>query len=121
MKQLFLSLLVWVSALIVSAQNTQENRDLKFDIADLQIIEKAHVLLSEPSVWNKQDDRICEDDVAHGKYSLYCALYKASIDINEEYVHRRAALQQVRFTLEKYENGRIANHGMAFRSSRSCW
>jgi hypothetical protein len=27
-----------------------------------------------------------------------------------EYVHRRAAMQIVRFTLEKYDSGRVKNH-----------
>ena len=57
-----------------------------------------------------EDDRECRDDISAGYYSLYCALYKASIEIAGEYVHRRAALQVVRFTLEKHDNGRVKNH-----------
>jgi len=50
------------------------------------------------------------DDIATGNYSLYCALYKASIDIAGKYVNRRAAMQIVRFTLEEYDSGRVKNH-----------
>jgi hypothetical protein len=91
------------------AQDT-ENKKLVFDITDLKIIQKADSILSNSSKWNRHDDRECDDDLASGKYSFYCALYKASIDITGEYVHRRPAMQIVRFTLEKYENGRVKEH-----------
>ncbi len=41
---------------------------------------------------------------------MFCSLYKASIDILGEYNHRRAGMQIVRFTLEKYEYGRVKEH-----------
>jgi hypothetical protein len=91
-------------------QVNEENRNLVFDSADLKIIQRADSILSDSLKWNKQDDRECTDDIKTGNYSLYCALYKASIDITGEYVHRRSAMQIVRFTLEKYENGRVKNH-----------
>ena len=87
-----------------------EDRNLVFDSLDLKIIQRADSILSDSLKWNKQDERECSDDIAAGTYSLYCALYKASIDIAGEYVHRRAAMQIVRFTLEKYDNGRVKNH-----------
>lgn len=91
-------------------QEIEENRNLAFDSVDLKIIQRADAILSDSLKWNKQDDRECTDDIASGNYSLYCALYKASIDIAGEYVHRKAAIQIVRFTLEKYDNGRVKNH-----------
>ena len=98
-------------SLCVNAQDTiAENRNLLFDSSDLKIIQKADSILSSPSAWNKEDDRECSDDITSGHYSLYCALYKASIEITGVYVHRRAAMQIVRFTLEKYDNGRVINH-----------
>jgi hypothetical protein len=95
---------------LVNGQVNEENRNLVFDSADLKIIQRAGSILSDSLKWNKQDDRECTDDITTGNYSLYCALYKASIDVTGEYVHRRAAMQIVRFTLEKYENGRVKNH-----------
>ena len=91
-------------------QGQEENRNLVFNNTDLKIIQRADSLLKDKSVWSKQDDRECDDDIANGKYSLYCALYKASVDVAGEYIHRRPAMQIVRFTLEKYENGRVKNH-----------
>lgn len=87
-----------------------ENRDLLFDSLDLKIIQRADFILSDASVWNKNDDRECEDDISNGSYSLFCALFKASVDVTGEYEHRRAAMQQVRFTLEKFEDGRVTAH-----------
>lgn len=92
------------------AQENMENRELVFDSIDLKIIQRAYSILSDTAIWNKQDDRQCDDDITNGKYSLFCALFKASIDVSGEYIHRRPSLQIVRFTLEKYENGRVVNH-----------
>ena len=104
-------ILITLLTLYTRAQDTaKENRNLVFDSADLRIIQRADSILSSPLIWNKQDDRECSDDISAGKYSLYCALYKASIDIAGVYIHRRAAMQIVRFMLEKYENGRVKNH-----------
>ena len=91
-------------------QTVEENRNLVFDSLDLKIIERADSILSSPLKWNKQDDRECNDDIANGKYSLYCSLYKASIDITGVYVHRRSGIQIVRFIIEKYEKGRVKEH-----------
>jgi len=106
--------IIFISIFLISlstvAQTTEENRNLVFDSLDLKIIRRADSILSDTSKWNKQDDRECNDDIANGKYSLFCSLYKASVDITGEYVHRRSAMQIVRFTLEKYENGRGKEH-----------
>jgi len=106
--------MIFISILLISlasaGQTTEENRNLIFDSLDLKIIQRADSILSEPSKWNKQDDRECHDDIANGKYSLFCSLFKASIDITGAYVHRRPGMQLVRFTVEKYENGRVKEH-----------
>ncbi|SIN71985.1 DUF6197 family protein [Algoriphagus halophilus] len=87
-----------------------EDRNLTFDSLDFKIIQQASLILQDSSVWNKNDDRECEDDIENKSYSLFCALFKASMDVTGEYVHRRAGMQQVRFTLEKYEDGRVTAH-----------
>ena len=109
MKPVLLSISFLIT-MFIYAQPDQENRSLIFDSTDLKIIQRADFLLSDSLKWNKHDDRECIDDINTGFYSLYCALYKASIDVAGEYVHRRAAMQIVRFTLEKYDNGRVQNH-----------
>jgi hypothetical protein len=103
-------LLALLTCQLSYGQENAENRNLVFDSMDLKIIKRADAILSDSLKWSKQDDRECADDIATGNYSLYCALYKASIEIMGEYVHRRAAMQIVRFTLEKYDSGRVKNH-----------
>jgi hypothetical protein len=92
----------------VSAQT--ESRDLRVDSLDLKIVQQADLLLKDSSKWHKNDDRECKDDIANGTYSMFCALVKASVDITGTYEHRRAGMQITRFTLEKYENGRVKDH-----------
>ena len=112
MKTMILIILAFLSGSTYgqTTEGTIESRNLVFDSTDLKIIQRADSILSDTSKWSKQDDRECDDDIANGIYSLFCALYKASVDITGEYIHRRSAIQIVRFTLEKYENSRVKNH-----------
>ena len=85
-------------------------RDLVFDTVDIQIVVRANEILSDDSKWSKADDRKCLDDIDAKKYSLFCELYKASLDIVGEYNHRKPGLQQVRWIIgDKYRN-RLDNH-----------
>ena len=97
-------------SLSAAAQAGKEERDLVFDQLDLAIIRKADSILADSLKWNKQDDRECADDIASGKYSLFCALYKASIAVTGVYEHRRAAMQLMRFTVEKHDHGHKRDH-----------
>src|SRR5262245_40629952 len=58
-----------------------EQRDQPVTNDDLRILLKADELLKDESVWNRKDDRECDDDEATGKRSLFCALQKACIDV----------------------------------------
>ena len=86
------------------------NRDLPFDSVDVQILKRANDILSSESVWSKEDDRKCQDDIESNKYSLFCALYKSSVDIVGEYDHRKPALQQVRWIIDDQYKERLAGH-----------
>jgi len=110
MKQIIFFLIILLTSQFANCQSNKENRNLVFDSIDLKIIQRADSLLSDSTKWNKQDDRKCEDDIANGSYSLYCSLYKSSIDVAGEYVHRRPAIQIVRFTLERHDISRVVNH-----------
>ena len=76
-----------------------ERRDQPVSSDDVEILLKAMGMLEHSSQWNRQDDRICDDDEATGVRSLFCALRKASIDVLGAYDHRRVALQEVRFAI----------------------
>ena len=87
-----------------------EQRDLPVTADDLRILSRADELLKDDSVWNRHDDRECQDDEAAGRRSLFCALQKACIDVLGSYDHRRAALQEVRFAVEDATRGRDFEH-----------
>jgi hypothetical protein len=77
-----------------------ERRDQAVTNEDLRILLKADELLKDESSWNRKDDRVCDDDEATGRRSLFCALQKACIEVLGAYDHRRVALQEVRFAVE---------------------
>ena len=87
-----------------------ERRDQPVTNDDLRILLKAEELLKNESVWNRKDDRECDDDEATGKRSLFCALQKACIDVLGAYDHRRVALQEVRFAVEDATRGQDFEH-----------
>jgi len=94
----------------VKIKDLSENKALVFDSTDLKIVQEANRILSDETKWNKDDDRTCFDDIHNDKYSLFCALYKASVDVAGEYKHRRAVMQQVRFIIDERNQGRVINH-----------
>ncbi|RDC63448.1 serine hydrolase domain-containing protein [Adhaeribacter pallidiroseus] len=59
---------------------------------DLQILDTAVKLLQGGKNWNRKDTRICEG----GKFSLFCALYQASLMIKGDYQHLRPVMRMVR-------------------------
>jgi hypothetical protein len=87
-----------------------ERRDQPVTPDDLRILLRANELLKDESVWNRKDDRVCDDDEATGKRSLFCALQKACIEVLGKYDHRRVALQEVRFAVEEATVGRDFEH-----------
>ena len=87
-----------------------ERRDQPVTNDDLRILLRADELLKDESLWNRRDDRECDDDEASGKRSLFCALQKACIDILGAYDHRRVALQEVRFAVEDATRGQEFEH-----------
>ena len=78
---------------------------------------RAKEILSDQSQWNSDDDRVCnENDV---KWSLFCALKKATIETLGEYIHRRVALMEVRWIIDKLMEGEDYEHRlMDFNNTR---
>jgi hypothetical protein len=87
-----------------------ERRDQPVTQEDLQILIRAQALLGNESMWNRNDDRVCDDDEATGKRSLFCALQEACMEVLGSYDHRRVALQEVRFAVEDATRGRDFEH-----------
>jgi len=73
--------------------------------SDLLIIRKTISLLTDEKHWNRNDDRKCKDDIANKTYSLFCALYAASVEEVGSYDHRKAVMQMIRKAIvEIYPN-----------------
>lgn len=77
---------------------------------DLSIIQLAKKLLASEENWNHNDDRNCEDDLANNSYSLYCALRLATLEVENRYNHRNAALQKLRHLIASKFPDRKWNH-----------
>ena len=85
-----------------------EDREQPVSVEDLKILDRANLLLGDPSDWNRNDTRECHPDAP--TLSLFCALQKASIEVLGSYDHRRVALQEVRFAIEEVSGGREFEH-----------
>lgn len=76
---------------------------------DFRILAKARQILSGPSVWNRHDDRYCEDDAKQNSWSLFCALHQASDDVAGKYLHLRPVMMEVRAAVGEVTNGQSFN------------
>lgn len=66
--------------------------------ADLQIVKRAHEILSSPEKWNRADNRECP--ATETTFSIYCALEKATDEVSGNFQHREAAMQEARFVID---------------------
>ena len=85
-----------------------EDREQPVSVEDIEILDRANLLLGDESDWNRNDTRECPPDAP--TLSLFCALKKASIEVLGSYDHRRVALQEVRFAIEEVSGGREFEH-----------
>lgn len=101
---------------ITFGKPSYENRDIEVTEIDLEILEHTNELLSEEN-WIKDSLRICSESE---KLNLYCALEKASIEVNGKYNHRQAALQEVRFAIDDHYRSYWSKHRLGdFNSNKS--
>ena len=77
--------------------------------ADFRILAKMRQILSGPSVWNRHDDRACEDDAKQNSWSVFCALYQASVDVTGRFLPFRPVLMEVRAAVGEMTIGRDLN------------
>lgn len=82
---------------------------VKSSSLDLSIVEKAAEILSTEDAWNRADNRKCPADAT--KWSIYCALEKAEVEVAGGSHHRRPAAEIVR----KIVDERTANRGYHHR------
>jgi len=75
---------------------------------DLRIVQRTRQLLSDPGIWNKNDDRRCPPNPQ--KWSLFCALTQATTEIAGGVHYRQPALQVVREVLNELDGSRVRLH-----------
>ncbi|RLD80796.1 MAG: hypothetical protein DRJ07_10015 [Bacteroidetes bacterium] len=75
---------------------------------DAEIIKRTKELLNSDEVWDKNDDRKCQNKET--KLSLYCAIKQACIELTGGFHHRRPALQLVRKLLNENIKDRGYKH-----------
>ena len=75
---------------------------------DLEIFEAARAILGSEAVWDREDDRNCEND--DNLVSLYCALARATANAMGRYQHRQPAMQAVRRVIAAEWPERVVDH-----------
>jgi hypothetical protein len=66
---------------------------------DIEIVQRARKILDSPANWNRIGDKLCPAD--EKTFSLYCALVKASVEVNRLFDNDRAANQEVRVMIDE--------------------
>jgi len=74
---------------------------------DLVIVRRANQILDTENKWNRADTRVCPD--AAKTFSLYCALEKASKEV-DTFEHRSAIMQETRFVIDEIAPNRNYDH-----------
>ena len=95
---------------VQQARTLRQSRSLVADRTDVEIIDRARTILSSETVWDRADDRVCQD--SDSTFSLFCALHRATRELAGRYEHRRTALQEVRFAVDEATAGRNYEHRM---------
>jgi hypothetical protein len=71
-----------------------------FTKTDLEIVERANALLSAVSAWHQEEDWECEDDDTNQRWSLFCAVHRASRDVLGDFT-RTAVLAEVPYAIRE--------------------
>ena len=101
---------------IVFGKPAYETKAITVTKIDLEILERTDELLIVET-WTKDSLRTCSEV---RKLSLFCALEKASIEIKGNYLHRQAALQEVRFVIDNFYGSYWTKHRLIdFNSNNS--
>jgi hypothetical protein len=99
---LFLAALIFAGLTITHATAGQSGDDSQsrppVSKSDLEIVKRARQILDSSEKWNRADNRSCPDSEA--KFSLYCALEKATFEVTGDFAHRGAAMQEARFVID---------------------
>jgi hypothetical protein len=87
-----------------------QGKRLEASPVDVAIIERAQMLLNQGKNWNPLDNRICDTSDYPYRWSLFCALHQASVDVDGAYRHLRPALEAVRQAVGEATKGKKYAH-----------
>jgi hypothetical protein len=85
-----------------------DTQEIQPNNLDRDIIKRAAIILSSDSVWNRADNRECEPTAT--KWSIYCAMERATIEVTGAFHHRRPALQLIRRIVDERTVSRHYHH-----------
>jgi hypothetical protein len=84
---------------------------------DIAIARRAAHLLNDGRSWNRRDDRVCDRGGYPYRWSLFCALHQASIEVASGYEHLRPVMKAVRQAITgRHPNRRFAHTLMDFNN-----
>jgi hypothetical protein len=75
---------------------------------DIKILDRALDILSSKSIWNKNDNRLCPPNPE--KWSLFCALTQATVEVSGGVHYRQPAHEKVREVLNEVGGNRVKTH-----------
>ncbi|HEY3932983.1 MAG TPA: hypothetical protein VGL65_00025 [Gemmatimonadales bacterium] len=75
---------------------------------DRQILERAATIITSDSVWNRADNRKCP--VTAKRWSIYCAVEQAEIEVAGGFHHRRPAMELVREIVDERTAAKTYQH-----------
>jgi hypothetical protein len=95
------SLIVAAAAAMAAGVQAQDDSQAQPPVskADGKTVKKARGILNSPEKWNRADNRACPNSAT--KFSLYCALEKATVEMTGDFAHRGAAMQEARFVIDE--------------------
>ena len=103
-----------VTGFSVNATAMQFQFDGKHEVPpnalDKEILEHASTVIASDAVWNRADDRKCPRGAT--KWSIYCAVERAMIEVTGGFNHRRPAGQLVRHIVDERSANRNYSHRM---------
>lgn len=86
------------------------SREIAPNTLDREILMRAARILYSDSVWNRADNRKCP--AAATKWSVYCAVEQAQVDVAGGFHHRRPAGELVREIVDERTKARNYSHRM---------
>lgn len=84
------------------------SQEIAPSVLDLKIVQKAAEILATEDAWNRADNRKCPANAS--KWSIYCALEKAEVEVTGGFHHRRPAAEIVREIVDERTASRNYHH-----------